>query len=193
MLIPIVAAFIGWLSALLIIALFFYPRRPIEIGPFTFQGIVPKYTTRIAKELAASLAAQFSIEEWLQEQLESPSLQQDFEILIDKRLDGLVDALREQMPLVEMFLTQKLAGKLKHHASVELMKMVPQIPQSIGGRFSLNDAISSIGEKNPNLLQNIELNPQLTSAVKHDLFKLSLFGALAGFLIGLLITLGTLI
>lgn len=50
-LIPLIGAFIGWLTNMLAIKMLFYPRQPKKILFITFQGIFPKNKTRIATKL----------------------------------------------------------------------------------------------------------------------------------------------
>ena len=48
---PIIGAFIGWITNWLAIKMLFRPRKPIKILFITFQGIFPKNKPRIAEKL----------------------------------------------------------------------------------------------------------------------------------------------
>lgn len=183
-LIPFIGAFIGWLSAALAILLIFYPGEPLYLGFFSIQGIVPKYSKIIAKKLAAAFAEEFSLEEWLQERLTSPNVHQDVLKLIDSRLDGLIDNLKHQIPMGALFLKGALAENLKRHATDELMKMLPEIPQALGKHLSLDDISNNFLDQPVNPARQQKIEEVITNLLKPDLIRITMVGALLGFFLG---------
>ncbi len=109
---PAVGALIGWLAAGLSLKLLFHPRRPLV----SFQGIIPKHAAEITEELTLLLAKEIHFEDVLQSQLLSSEFKSAVEDALSSRLDDLVIALKQQIPMGEMFLTGTLANKLKGHA-----------------------------------------------------------------------------
>src|SRR6478672_163197 len=49
--VPVVSAFIGWITTWLAVKMLFYPRRPWDLGFYVVQGIFPKNKKKIAKNL----------------------------------------------------------------------------------------------------------------------------------------------
>lgn len=184
--IPLFGALIGWLAAITALLFLIYPRQPINFGVCKLQGLIPKYGKQIAGELAQSLSQDFSIESWLQDKLASPNVQRDVQNLINTRLDGLVDALRNQIPMGEIFLRGAMAEKLKKQAADELMKMLPEIPQALSEHLSVNDVATNFLDKPINFSRQKQFEASIKKIIKWDLLGITLSGALLGFLIGLI-------
>ena len=51
-LIPIISALIGWLTNWVAIRMLFHPRKPILIGNFKLQGLIPRRQPDIAEQAA---------------------------------------------------------------------------------------------------------------------------------------------
>jgi uncharacterized membrane protein YheB (UPF0754 family) len=51
----LLGAFIGWITNVMTIRLLFRPRRPLRLGPVTFQGVIPRRRDDIARALAATV------------------------------------------------------------------------------------------------------------------------------------------
>lgn len=50
--IPLIGAFIGWITNVLAIRLLFRPHRPFQFLFWTFQGLIPKRRAEIAANVA---------------------------------------------------------------------------------------------------------------------------------------------
>ena len=88
---PVISAFVGWITTYLAIVMIFKPREPIKILGFTIQGIVPKKRHVIAMSIGRSVEQNMiSID--------------DFEDLINK-----VDLEKEVEKIIDAYVDQKFA------------------------------------------------------------------------------------
>ena len=51
----VICAFIGWITNFIAIKMLFHPRRPVQLGSLTVQGIFPKRQKALALNLAAAI------------------------------------------------------------------------------------------------------------------------------------------
>ena len=54
-LLPLIAALIGWLTNLIAVKMLFHPRKSINLGFFSVQGVFPKRQKALAKKLGGCL------------------------------------------------------------------------------------------------------------------------------------------
>lgn len=66
-------------------------------------------------------------------------LEKEIGSLIDKQLDHLIVAFKEQIPMIPMFLTKVREDKLKEQAHIELIKLIPGIKQHLLDRLDTNE------------------------------------------------------
>ena len=55
-LIPIISAFIGWITNYFAIKMLFYPKQPVNLLIFKLQGIFPKRQKEFASKIAQTIA-----------------------------------------------------------------------------------------------------------------------------------------
>ncbi|MEI8124267.1 MAG: hypothetical protein WCG42_00750 [Parachlamydiaceae bacterium] len=68
---------------------------------------------------------------FFQKKFEESSLVQQGEELINRRLDAVIIAFKEQIPIVTMFLSQSKEEALKECAKKELYRLIPECQQFI--------------------------------------------------------------
>ncbi len=60
----------------------------------------------------------------------------DLEVLIGRRLDAMVVAVKTQIPMIGMLLTQSREDKLKAQAHEEFIKLIPEIKEAVAARYA---------------------------------------------------------
>lgn len=63
--VPVVSAFIGWITNWAAVKMIFHPRDPIGIGRFRWQGIIYRLAPKMAAEIGSTTGMVFSPEELL--------------------------------------------------------------------------------------------------------------------------------
>ena len=66
---PLFGFGIGYLTNALAVRMLFRPHRPIRIGPFTLQGMIPKRQAQIAAAVAHTIATELLHEKSLSERV----------------------------------------------------------------------------------------------------------------------------
>jgi len=127
---------------------------------FTVRCLFKSYQTNdVAHKLKSSLVLK----------LKEIDLHSDLNGLLDKHLTEFVSTLKQQIPMAGMFLTSTLTEKLKGQAKEEFMKMLPELKEKIWQRFS----------HDLSFMENM-----IRESIAKRMVKVSLYGALVGFLLG---------
>lgn len=180
--IPIISAFVGWAIQKLAVSYLFHPRQPKKIAGLTFQGIFPKRQHELAKQLGTLAAREFASFN-MEEKIADPANFEKLTPMIESHVDDFLrNKLKEQMPMISMFIGDKTIVTLKTVFMQELQQLFPQVMKQFAGNIQsgldpqtlVTNKISAIA---PGELEQI-LAPRLRI--------FSIAGAVSGFLIGLI-------
>lgn len=107
--IPLIGAFIGWLTNFIAIKMLFYPRQPKKILFITFQGIFPKNKTRIATKLGTVVQRDLinftDIKDKLKESESLSNVKEEIAIKVDEALRARLEKMRLINVIPEQIIT----------------------------------------------------------------------------------------
>lgn len=63
--------------------------------------------------------------------LQKLDVSSDVNPLLDHHLEALVVSVKQQIPMVGMFFSESISGKLKGQAKGEILQMIPQLKQKL--------------------------------------------------------------
>jgi uncharacterized membrane protein YheB (UPF0754 family) len=184
--IPLLSAFIGWITIRLAIKLLFRPFSPKKIFGFSLQGILPAQKMEIARQAGNYVAKQFSLA-GIEQKINDPKNFEAVRPVIETHIDDFLrNKLKEQMPMISMFIGDKTINTLKTIFIQEIETLFPEVMQQFAGNLK--------NEFNPEQMvvsKITSLSPQqLETTFYHNMKKemrvASLFGTAIGLLIGLL-------
>jgi uncharacterized membrane protein YheB (UPF0754 family) len=184
-LIPLFSAFTGWITIRIALRLLFRPLEPKKIMGLTLHGIFPKQKQQIAAKVGQIVAAEFSSFAGLFEQkISDPQNMEKIKPLIEIHIDNFLrNKLKEQMPMVSMFIGDKTISSLKVVFMQEIETLFPQVMQQFSGDFKKDIDLEQM------VISKIAgVSPQkLESFLHHNLVKEFRIAAGLGAVIGLLI------
>ena len=186
LLIPLLSAFIGWITIGLAIKLLFRPYYPKKIFGFSLQGILPAQKMQIARQAGNYVAQQFSLA-GLEQKINDPKNFAAVKPLIETHIDDFLrNKLKEQMPMISMFIGDKTINSLKTIFIQEIETLFPQVMQQFAGNLK-NEfnpeqmVVSKITSISPQ-----QLETAFYQNMKKEMRIASLFGTAIGLLIGLM-------
>ena len=153
---------------------------------FKWQGIFPEHKQQIADKLGKWIALEFSSFS-LEEKISDPQNFENVRPLIETHIDDFLrNKLKEQMPMISMFIGDKTISSLKTIFIQEIETLFPQVMQQFAGdlksKLNLEQMVSSrITGISPIQIENL-LYKNMTSEIR----KVSLLGAAIGLLIGII-------
>jgi uncharacterized membrane protein YheB (UPF0754 family) len=182
LLIPILSAFIGWVTIRIAIWLLFHPLRPKKIAGITFHGAWPSGQKKIAVEIGSYAASMMSPEK-ITQQLSFDEIKP----LIEQHMDHFLrNKLQEQMPMIATFIGDKTIQQLKVIFIQEIELLFPEIINKLAnagsGARNLEKIISEKIATIPQPTIQKVFQEKFSPAFK----KAALLGGLIGFFIGLI-------
>jgi uncharacterized membrane protein YheB (UPF0754 family) len=182
---PLISGFIGWVTNWLAIKMLFHPRLPKRILGVTYHGIFPKRQHVFAQKLGALVSKELINFSDFEQKLTQPKVLQLAEVHLEELLDQyLKTKLKEQMPLLSMFISEDTLVSLKSSIKSEFVKKLPSLiaKLSSGMRDEL-DVEKIVAEKVQNFSSD-KLEQLLNDIMSTEFRFIEIIGAVLGFIIG---------
>ncbi|MEO8452078.1 MAG: DUF445 family protein [Gemmatimonadota bacterium] len=100
----------------LAIAMLFRPHEPVKVGPFSFQGAIPKNKARLAKSVAKTVGERLLTADDLTKQLGTPAIRSAFTESIERALRSALardyGSVRTELGPAAITTLEELAGQL---------------------------------------------------------------------------------
>lgn len=193
-LIPIIAAFIGWFTNWIAIKMLFHPRLPKKILGITFQGIFPKRQQQFAEKLGKLVSEELLSFTDIEKKITDPKNIQQLMPVVEAHIDHFLrQKLAEEMPIISMFIGENTIQQLKTTFMKELETLFPVIMQRYMGHLQKELDLERIVIEKVASFSTDKLESILTSIMSREFRFIERLGAILGFIIGLLQVLLTLL
>jgi uncharacterized membrane protein YheB (UPF0754 family) len=179
----VICAFIGWITNFIAIKMLFHPRRPVQVGSLTVQGIFPKRQKALAMNLAAVIEGELLSHDDIRQAMQRP----EFGARLKERiLEGFSEFLTTRLgslnPMIAMFLDGPMMEKIKALLDKELDRIVPGLLETATGELQNSlDFRALIQEK---IMERLEI--LLMSIMAREFRFIEVVGAVLGAGIGLI-------
>lgn len=183
---PLFCALVGWLTNVLAVRLIFYPVVPRRVLGLRIQGVLPKHRERFAREMAEVVTSDFMTTGEMVRRLDADALIEELRPAVRGVVQELLDEVRRLLPPAKRpLLGDHLVEALEKQAEQELRRRLPRLLEGVRGRADhLVDLSDVITDKLLSIATGrfVELVARLG---QRELRYIEVYGALFGFLIGL--------
>lgn len=184
-LVPVISAFIGWVTNWVAIKMLFHPREPKKILGFTFQGIFPKRQKQFAEKLGKLVSDEFLSFGDIEEKISSPENLKKIMPLIESHVDEFLrNRLSNEMPLLSMFVGDKTINKLKAAFMIEIESLFPQVMRQYAGNLKTELDLEHIVIQKVSAFSSDKLEETLYQIMSREFRFVEIIGAVIGFIIG---------
>jgi uncharacterized membrane protein YheB (UPF0754 family) len=185
-LLPVIASLIGWFTNFLAIKMLFHPKNPINLGFYTLQGIFPKRQKLLAERLGHVVANNLVHFDDIRKSLDDPSAMSTIHKTIEGHLDTFLQTkLKENFPMLSMFLNDNTTQKIKHVLITEIESILPQIVSNYVDKIENDFDIEKLVSEKVANFSSEKLEELLFAILKKEFRFIEVVGAVLGFLIGL--------
>jgi uncharacterized membrane protein YheB (UPF0754 family) len=185
--IPIISAFIHWLTIWMALKLLFHPRRPRRVLGFTLQGVFPKKQRQIAESLGRIVGQQLLSFGDIEKTIADPENVKRILPQVEAHIDNFLrNKLKETMPMISMFIGEKTIVQLKGVFMAELEELFPVVMRSYVSHLREDLDLERIVVEKIAGFSNDRLEAMLNEFLTKEFRFVEVIGAGLGFLIGLL-------
>lgn len=184
-LIPIISAFIGWVTNWIAIKMLFHPRVPKKILGITFHGIFPKRQHLFAEKLGKLVSAEFLSFDDIEQKISSPENLKKIMPMIEAHVDEFLrHRLGKEMPMISMFIGDKTINKLKEAFMKEIELLFPPVMKQYAANLKSELDIEQIVIKKVSAFSSDKLEEILYQIMSREFRFVEIIGAVIGFIIG---------
>jgi uncharacterized membrane protein YheB (UPF0754 family) len=194
LLVPVLSAFIVWFINRTAINLLFWPRVPKKVFGISLQGLLPRKKDQLAGKAGSLAASELLSFNDIAQNISRPENVRKLMPYVETHIDHFLRVkLPEQMPVIGMFIGDKTIAQLKTVFTSELETLFPVVMehyvQQLQGGFDLEKII---GEKLRSFPAD-KLERLIRTALDREFRLFGLIGGIAGFLIGCISVILTLV
>lgn len=185
--IPVISAFIGWVTNRIAIKMLFHPREPKKIMGITFQGIFPKRQKQFAEKLGKLVSNEFLSFTDIEQKISDPQNLKMVMPMIEKHVDEFLRIrLSDEMPVISMFIGDKTITKLKTAFMKEIETLFPQVMKQFAGNLKKELDLEHIVIEKVSSFSSDKLEEILYQIMSKEFKFVEIIGAVIGFIIGVL-------
>lgn len=185
-LIPLISAFIGWVTNWVAIKMLFHPRTPKKILGVTFHGIFPKRQQQFAEKLGRLVSAEFLSFEDIEQKISNPENLKQVMPMIENHIDNFLrHRLKDEMPVISMFIGDKTINTLKTAFMNEIETLFPQVMKQYAANLKNELDLEQIVIEKVSNFSSDKLEEVLYQIMSKEFRFVEIIGAVIGFIIGL--------
>lgn len=186
-LIPFISAFIGWFTIWITIKLLFHPRVPKRILGITFQGIFPKRQQQVASKLGKVVSSELLSFNDLEQKVSDPANVSKVLPLLETHIDTFLRVkLTTEIPMLGMLIGDKTIAQVKGVFIKELEELFPILMTQYMTTLQNELDFEKIVIEKAGSFSLDKLEDTLNQAMSKEFRSVKIFGAVLGFIIGLL-------
>lgn len=185
--IPFISAFIGWFTNWIAIKMLFHPKEPKKILWFTLHGIFPKQQKQFAEKLGKLVSAELLSFSDIEEKITNPANVNKMMPFVEEHIDHFLRVkLKEQMPVIGMFIGDKTIEQLKSVFITELTLLFPAIMKNYMTNLQSDLDLEKIVVQKVSNFSSDKLEQILNDIMSKEFRFVEIIGGVLGFLIGIL-------
>ena len=186
LLLPVIAAAIGWGTNHLAVRMLFHPREERRILGLRVQGVFPKRQQALAEKLGQLVARELFSMEDVRRHLQGDEFVAHVTKVIETKVDEfLQNNLMEAIPMAAMFLGSDMVDKIKHVLVDCLARAVPELGELFIGHLEKNMDVEAVVREKVAAFSSDKLEAMLLGIMQREFRFIEGVGAVLGFVIGL--------
>jgi uncharacterized membrane protein YheB (UPF0754 family) len=182
---PIMTAFIGWLTNLVAIKMLFRPMKGVTVLGYTWQGIIPKRQKDLAARTAAIIEKELLDSRLLEHQIKRIDLKPYLRDYARKLVhEGLGDKLR-RVPIFGGFADSSRLVRLENLLTDEMQKQATPLLHRLSTEVEKHIPVKELVEEKIRTLEVEKLERIVNQVARKEFRSIELLGGVLGFLVGL--------
>lgn len=185
-LIPIIGAFIGWITNWVAIKMLFHPRKPIDLKIYTLHGVFPKNKKNIATNLGKIVQKDLISFDDIKNRLQEPESMANFKDEISVHVERIIREKVESMTIAKVFISENFIQNLHQMAVEEIEMALPGVIERYINKIEEKVDIQEMVFEKVNNFSDEKLENLLLAITSKEFKFIEIVGAVLGFLIGII-------
>jgi len=183
--IPVITALIGWITNYIAVKMIFRPRREVRILGLRIIGLIPKRKNDLAVKIAETIEKELISHRDIREIIQTEEFHLRTLELIRDRITSFIDEKLGGNPLLAMFVTPEMSGKLTDMLMNELESEMPDVMDSLFESVEKKIDFRKIIREKINGFDLSRLESIIYAIAAKELKSIEILGGVLGFIVGL--------
>lgn len=184
-LIPVISAFIGWITNYLAVKMIFRPRKEIRILGLRIIGLIPKRKDELAAKIAQTVETELISHRDIRAIIQTEEFHLQIGNVIKTKIDSLIQSRLASNPLLSMFVTPEIIAKLSDTLMDELNKEIPGVIDTLFHSVESRIDFQKIIKEKIEGFDLSKLEAIIYSIASKELKAIEILGGVLGFVVGL--------
>jgi uncharacterized membrane protein YheB (UPF0754 family) len=182
---PVIGAFIGWVTNYIAIRMLFRPRNPVRILGFNYQAPLPRRQAEIAERVGVIVEEQLLTVGDLRTEVVTPETTRQLMETIDREVTRALKEKRARLPrLARLLLGNDILRVVKNLLVGEVEARLPSLMEHSFETVSRNLSIQGIVARKVAAFELERLEEVIFQLASQELRLIEVLGGVLGFLIG---------
>ena len=184
-LIPLIAALIGWITNYIAVKMIFRPRRPRNLLGFKIHGLIPRRQKDIARKIGETVQKDLISHEDVIKILNDKEVEEEIALILDNQADQFISGFLEKNPMLAMFLQGDLLTQIKSVLLEQMQSSVPAFLDTLMLKVENKLDFKQIVEDKVNSFDLSKLEEIIYRISSKELKTIEILGGVLGFFVGL--------
>lgn len=181
LLIPVLTIAGCWSVVFFTEKILLYPIEPRSVAGFRIQGLLHRYRQQLIDGLSARIQTAFDQMEGLEAKLTDPENFSRLKPTIEEHIDDFLrNKLKEQMPMISMFIGDKTVNTLKTIFIAEIEKLFPRVIGQYAGNLKKDLQLGKLVKEKLEAITPAKINNQLAPLLHPAFVRLGRAALLIG-------------
>lgn len=184
--IPLIAAAIGWVTNLIAVKMLFHPRLPVSfLGLFKIQGVFPKRQQAFAESLGKLVSNELISTSEVSDHFKQAAVSdKNIDFILGKLTVVLNEKLPQAVPMLAMFVNPEMINTILSPLKGEIKNIISDLTSTVSAEIeSTLDVHQLVADKVKNF--SVEKLEQIINEImRKELRQVEILGGVLGFLIG---------
>lgn len=184
--IPLISAFIGWMTNWLAIRMLFHPRQPISILGYQWQGLIPKRQKEIAAQTGEIVEREILGRQLLRKELDAVDFDNYIAIFATRVIQERLGEKLRAIPFLGGFINDVTLQRLADMAGEEMKKQAPHLKEHLSNEMEARIPIRALVEARIAEFDLPKLEKIVEEIAGKEFRAIEILGAVLGFLVGVI-------
>jgi len=184
-LIPVISAFIGWMTNRIAVRMIFRPRRAVNVLGLRIQGLIPRRRSELARSVGETVEKELISHDDLQRVAQSEEFRQQIGRALRSKVDELFDRALGGGTLVSVFMTGEVATLVKDRLVRELQRILPEAIKVVLEGMEENLSFREVVQTKIEAFEMAKLETLIYTIAARELRTIELLGGLLGLFVGI--------
>lgn len=182
--IPLVTAFIGWLTNWVAVRMLFHPRQSIRALGTEMQGLIPKRQNELAEKIGDIVEKEFVSGHTIRKQLEAVDFKPYFKEFVQRLIHQNLGQKLKTIPLVGTMINDSTLGMLENMATEAMQEEVEPLKEKLATEIESRMQIRDVVYKRVSEFELEKLEAIVTKVAQKEFRAIEILGGVLGFVVG---------